>query len=90
MCPLRFILVFFSAILAGFLAWKSFRSAPELDTAFSEDLVADKPASSMDDHQEKNLKMVNILFLFIFFFWDFFSVICFLKYILFTFLEISR
>ncbi|KNA17665.1 hypothetical protein SOVF_077870 [Spinacia oleracea] len=58
MCPLRFILVFFSAILAGFLAWKSFRSAPELDTAFSEDLVADKPASSMDDHQEKNLKMI--------------------------------
>lgn len=58
MCPLRFILVFFSAILAGFLAWRSFRSTPELDTAFSEDFVADKQASSNDDKQERNLKMM--------------------------------
>ena len=61
MCPLRFILVFFSAILAGYFAWRSFRSSPdELDAAFSEDLVAEKsPVSKDDDKQEKNLKLVS-------------------------------
>ncbi|KMT15623.1 hypothetical protein BVRB_3g056150 [Beta vulgaris subsp. vulgaris] len=58
MCPLRFILVFFSAILAGFLAWRSFRSSPELDFAISEDSTADKTTSSKDDKQERNLKMI--------------------------------
>ncbi|CAA0812682.1 Methyltransferase-related protein [Striga hermonthica] len=29
MCPLRFILVFFSAALAGYLAWKTVTSADE-------------------------------------------------------------
>ncbi|KAL2923237.1 Protein PHYLLO chloroplastic [Bienertia sinuspersici] len=58
MCPLRFILVFFSAILAGFLAWRSFRSSPEFDIAISEDSVADRAPSSKDDEQERNLKMM--------------------------------
>ncbi|KAL6953750.1 hypothetical protein U1Q18_049768 [Sarracenia purpurea var. burkii] len=31
MCPLRFILVFFSAILAGYFAWRTVRSSPETD-----------------------------------------------------------
>lgn len=71
MCPLRFILVFFSAILAGFLAWRSFRSSPELDFAISEDSTADKTTSSKDDKQERNLKMVKrfLLFLSFFFLW---------------------
>ncbi|CAH8381000.1 unnamed protein product [Eruca vesicaria subsp. sativa] len=30
MCPLRFLLVFFSAILAGYFAWKTVSSSPEL------------------------------------------------------------
>ncbi|KAI3437080.1 uncharacterized protein J3R85_005820 [Psidium guajava] len=29
MCPLRFILVFFSAVLAGYFAWRTVRSSPE-------------------------------------------------------------
>ncbi|KAK6149264.1 hypothetical protein DH2020_016789 [Rehmannia glutinosa] len=29
MCPLRFILVFFSAVLAGYLAWKTVSSSDE-------------------------------------------------------------
>ncbi|KAB2607633.1 hypothetical protein D8674_010801 [Pyrus ussuriensis x Pyrus communis] len=28
MCPLRFILLFFSAILAGYFAWRTVRSSP--------------------------------------------------------------
>ncbi|KAE9619801.1 hypothetical protein Lal_00040201 [Lupinus albus] len=33
MCPLRFILVFFSAVLAGYFAWRTVRSKPEIATA---------------------------------------------------------
>ncbi|KAI4381624.1 hypothetical protein MLD38_007682 [Melastoma candidum] len=29
MCPLRFILVFFSAVLAGYFAWRTVRSSPD-------------------------------------------------------------
>ncbi|WOG97984.1 hypothetical protein DCAR_0417325 [Daucus carota subsp. sativus] len=31
MCPMRFILVFFSALLAGYMAWRTVRSAPDID-----------------------------------------------------------
>ncbi|ESW33936.1 hypothetical protein PHAVU_001G110700 [Phaseolus vulgaris] len=31
MCPLRFILVFFSAALAAYFAWTTVRSSPEID-----------------------------------------------------------
>ncbi|KAJ0243768.1 hypothetical protein HA466_0197730 [Hirschfeldia incana] len=31
MCPLRFLLVFFSAVLAGYFAWKTVNSSPEGD-----------------------------------------------------------
>lgn len=30
MCPLRFVLVFFSAVLAGYIAWRTVNSTPEL------------------------------------------------------------
>ncbi|CAN4098907.1 unnamed protein product [Withania somnifera] len=29
MCPLRFVLVFFSALLAGYVAWKTVRSSDD-------------------------------------------------------------
>ncbi|CAO2831898.1 unnamed protein product [Amaranthus hypochondriacus] len=58
MCPLRFILVFFSAILAGFLAWRSFRSSPDLQFGISDDLVGDKTSSSIHDKQEKTYRMM--------------------------------
>ncbi|ESQ41812.1 hypothetical protein EUTSA_v10015170mg [Eutrema salsugineum] len=32
MCPLRFLLVFFSAILAGYFAWKTVSSSPDLNS----------------------------------------------------------
>ncbi|XP_074367169.1 uncharacterized protein LOC141707728 [Apium graveolens] len=31
MCPMRFILVFFSALLAGYMAWRTVRSTPDSD-----------------------------------------------------------
>ncbi|KAG2279718.1 hypothetical protein Bca52824_050938 [Brassica carinata] len=30
MCPLRFVLVFFSVVLAGYFAWRAVDSSPEL------------------------------------------------------------
>ncbi|KAL8142847.1 hypothetical protein V2J09_015879 [Rumex salicifolius] len=50
MCPLRFILVFFSAILAGYFAWRSVRSSPEIDLTAAEDLV------QVRDKQERNIR----------------------------------
>ncbi|KAL5547246.1 hypothetical protein UlMin_006933 [Ulmus minor] len=36
MCPMRFLLVFFSAVLAGYLAWKTVRSSSETDLIFQD------------------------------------------------------
>ncbi|KAJ6296706.1 hypothetical protein OIU78_022430 [Salix suchowensis] len=54
MCPLRFILVFFSAVLAGYFAWRTVRSSPEADDMVSDDSTAEKTA--LKDQQEFNLK----------------------------------
>lgn len=56
MCPLRFILVFFSAVLAGYLAWRTVRSSPEIDTVISEDSTSEK--TLLKDKQEFNFKRV--------------------------------
>ncbi|CAM8964840.1 unnamed protein product [Rhodiola kirilowii] len=48
MCPLRFILVFFSAVLAGYFAWKSI-SADDHD-----DDLANFDDSSSQKQQETN------------------------------------
>ncbi|KAK9986803.1 hypothetical protein SO802_031754 [Lithocarpus litseifolius] len=53
MCPMRFILVFFSAILAGYFAWRTVRSSPETENIF-EDSTAEN--ISMKDKQEFNLR----------------------------------
>ncbi|KAB1221164.1 hypothetical protein CJ030_MR2G012837 [Morella rubra] len=53
MCPMRFILVFFSAILAGYFAWKTVRSSPETDN-ISEDITIEK--TSMKAARELDLK----------------------------------
>ncbi|KAK0600196.1 hypothetical protein LWI29_012667 [Acer saccharum] len=53
MCPLRFILVFFSAVLAGYFAWKTVQSSPEeVEKIVSED------STSLKDQQEFSLKRV--------------------------------
>ncbi|AED92513.1 unnamed protein product [Arabidopsis thaliana] len=45
MCPMRFLLVFFSAVLAGYFAWKTVSSSPEFDSP-----------DELNEKQELNLK----------------------------------
>ncbi|KAK1429237.1 hypothetical protein QVD17_11443 [Tagetes erecta] len=53
MCPMRFLLVFFSAILAGYMAWKSVRTSSETkDDIFDED-------SSINKEESNIIKMVQ-------------------------------
>ncbi|KAI3794750.1 hypothetical protein L1987_37387 [Smallanthus sonchifolius] len=40
MCPMRVFLVFFSAILAGYLTWKSVQTSMETDDMISTDDVS--------------------------------------------------
>ncbi|KAJ0014875.1 hypothetical protein Pint_20162 [Pistacia integerrima] len=54
MCPMRFILVFFSAVLAGYFAWRTVRSSSEIDTAISEDSMSE--TALLKDKQEFNFK----------------------------------
>ncbi|CAL5354539.1 unnamed protein product [Camellia sinensis] len=54
MCPLRFILVFFSAILAGYFAWRTVRSFPDMDILTLEGSQMEKTSSK--DKQELDLK----------------------------------
>jgi len=49
MCPMRFLLVFFSAVLAGYFAWKTVSSSPEFDSP-----------DELNEKQELNLKKVSI------------------------------
>ncbi|XP_004489706.1 uncharacterized protein [Cicer arietinum] len=44
MCPLRFILVFFSAVLAGYFAWRTVNSSPKIELV-SDDSVEDEKSS---------------------------------------------
>ncbi|KAK4282129.1 hypothetical protein QN277_013541 [Acacia crassicarpa] len=48
MCPLRFILVFFSAVLAGYFAWRTVRSSPDTDVASDESALDDKSPTTKD------------------------------------------
>ncbi|GMP92760.1 hypothetical protein CsSME_00042848 [Camellia sinensis var. sinensis] len=54
MCPLRFILLFFSAILAGYFAWRTVRSFPDMDISTLEGSQMEKTSSK--DKQELDLK----------------------------------
>ncbi|CAH8315812.1 unnamed protein product [Eruca vesicaria subsp. sativa] len=51
MCPMRFVLVFFSALLAGYFAWMTVNSSPELDSEDSSEEAKDK-----DDKQGLGFK----------------------------------
>ncbi|KAK4743671.1 hypothetical protein SAY87_009983 [Trapa incisa] len=55
MCPLRFILVFFSAVIAGYFAWMTVPSSPELHLSLQE-LTTD--SSPIEESQGLNLKKV--------------------------------
>ncbi|KAI3822736.1 hypothetical protein L1987_10333 [Smallanthus sonchifolius] len=48
MCPMRFLLVFFSALLAGYMAWKSVRTSSETEhTVFDQDESINKQESNI-------------------------------------------
>ncbi|KAF3442214.1 hypothetical protein FNV43_RR16130 [Rhamnella rubrinervis] len=53
MCPMRFILVFFSAILAGYFAWRTVRSSPGAEIDFLDDSNNEKLPSK---EQQFNFK----------------------------------
>ncbi|PKI77345.1 uncharacterized protein LOC116204957 [Punica granatum] len=55
MCPMRFILVFFSAVLAGYFAWRTVRSSPEVDPSL-QDAAAD--TAPRKEARELNFKKV--------------------------------
>ncbi|KAI3716588.1 hypothetical protein L1987_67570 [Smallanthus sonchifolius] len=53
MCPMRFLLVFFSAVLAGYMAWKSVRTSSETENnVFDDD-------SSLHKQQFNIIKMAQ-------------------------------
>ncbi|XP_027359349.1 uncharacterized protein LOC113868000 [Abrus precatorius] len=55
MCPLRFILVFFSAVLAGYFAWKTVRSSPKIDLASENSAEEEKSANKKEDFGLKKM-----------------------------------
>ncbi|XVE62920.1 hypothetical protein DITRI_Ditri06bG0157800 [Diplodiscus trichospermus] len=52
MCPMRFLLVFFSAVLAGYFAWRTVGSSSDINDGASED--SDKIVAK--DKQEFGMK----------------------------------
>uniref|UniRef100_A0A2N9E385 Methyltransferase-related protein n=1 Tax=Fagus sylvatica TaxID=28930 RepID=A0A2N9E385_FAGSY len=54
MCPMRFILVFFSALLAGYFAWRTVRSSPDSEIIFEDSTTVD--SISTKDKQEFNFR----------------------------------
>ncbi|CAN0829878.1 hypothetical protein LINGRAPRIM_LOCUS3084 [Linum grandiflorum] len=57
MCPMRFILVFFSAILAGYFAWRTVSNSPADDN--SGDTTADKAATDVKKQESSMVKMIQ-------------------------------
>ncbi|XVF42074.1 hypothetical protein PTKIN_Ptkin01aG0330900 [Pterospermum kingtungense] len=54
MCPMRFLLVFFSAVLAGYFAWRTVRSSSDIDN----DVVVSEDSDKIiaKDKQELGFK----------------------------------
>ncbi|KAK3446391.1 uncharacterized protein LOC104442890 [Eucalyptus grandis] len=65
MCPLRFILVFFSAVLAGYFAWRTVRSSPEDEASTPEPAAEAK--SRTDEDRDPGLRKVieNVFWIFV-------------------------
>ncbi|XP_020221622.1 uncharacterized protein LOC109804241 [Cajanus cajan] len=64
MCPLRFILVFFSAVLAGYFAWKTVRSSPEMELN-SEDYSAQEDKSPKKENFDFKKMVENGFWVFV-------------------------
>ncbi|XP_027941769.1 uncharacterized protein LOC114195478 [Vigna unguiculata] len=61
MCPLRFILVFFSAALAAYFAWTTVRSSPEIDLTTQDQ----NNKASSNDHFSFNKMIQNGFWVFV-------------------------
>ncbi|CAL5185537.1 unnamed protein product [Lathyrus oleraceus] len=55
MCPLRFILVFFSAVLAGYYAWKTAFSSPKIDLASDDSIEEENSSFKKEDFGFKKM-----------------------------------
>lgn len=55
MCPLRFMLVFFSAVLAGYFAWRTVRSSPNIDLACDDSIEEEKSPFKKEDFDFKKM-----------------------------------
>ncbi|XP_076914128.1 uncharacterized protein LOC143573019 [Bidens hawaiensis] len=55
MCPMRFLLVFFSAVLAGYMAWKSVRAS--LDT--NDNVFDDDSSVNVNKQESSFIKMAQ-------------------------------
>ncbi|KAK2397071.1 hypothetical protein P8452_18189 [Trifolium repens] len=55
MCPLRFILVFFSAVLAGYFAWRTVRSSPNIDLDSDNSFEEEKSSFKKEDFDFKKM-----------------------------------
>ncbi|XP_014491347.1 uncharacterized protein LOC106753959 [Vigna radiata var. radiata] len=62
MCPLRFILVFFSAALAAYFAWTTVRSSSEIDLTTQDQ---NNKASSNKDNFSFNKMIQNGFWVFV-------------------------
>ncbi|KAM7530211.1 hypothetical protein LguiB_033621 [Lonicera macranthoides] len=58
MCPLRFILVFFSAALGGYFAWKTVQFSPE-DEKIGSDNLGNKNIPTKDKQEFSLIKMIQ-------------------------------
>ncbi|CAI0433135.1 unnamed protein product [Linum tenue] len=56
MCPLRFILVFFSAVLAGYFAWRTVNASPD---AFAEPDVSNDSTVDVKKQESNMIKMIQ-------------------------------
>ncbi|XP_054779599.1 uncharacterized protein LOC129287464 [Prosopis cineraria] len=56
MCPLRFILVFFSAVLAGYFAWRTVRSPPDPHIASDDSSLEDKSPGNNDFNLKETIQ----------------------------------
>ncbi|GMH20082.1 hypothetical protein Nepgr_021923 [Nepenthes gracilis] len=56
MCPLRIILVFLSAVLAGYYTWRSFRTSPEIDAGTTSEDVPPEKTTLKGNKGERDLK----------------------------------
>ncbi|OWM73229.1 hypothetical protein CDL15_Pgr001343 [Punica granatum] len=63
MCPMRFILVFFSAVLAGYFAWRTVRSSPEVDPSLQDAAADTAPRKEARELNFKKVPKALVLFL---------------------------